>query len=64
MALIHVVHHHVYKPEGSDFLRLYRRLKFKMKMSYEAWVQRVKLKDLVLRAIFKTLNQLQNFAHY
>ena len=38
MALIHVVHKHVYNPPPDiDFLYPYKILKFKMKIAYESW---------------------------
>ena len=55
MAFIHVVYRHLYQPKDSRFLAFYRILKFKMKVAYEAWMSRISIKDLFLRAIFKTL---------
>ena len=42
-ALIHVVHQRIYNPPSdSGFLCFYKLLKFKMKLSYEAWNKRLK----------------------
>lgn len=47
MAIIHFAHTHVYKPEEKfqakidNFLSLYKKLKFKMKLTYEAWSRHV-----------------------
>ena len=41
MALIYVVYNHIYKPEDNSFMDIYRVLKFRMKLSYEAWVNRI-----------------------
>ena len=64
MALIHVVHNAVYEPEDTSFLGFYRILKFKMKVSYEAWMLRLKLKDLLERAVYITLIQLKMLSHF
>ena len=55
LALIHVVYKHVYEPIDTSFLTLYRILKCRMKVAYEAYMQRISIKDVLLRAIFKTL---------
>ena len=47
MALIHVVHRHIYKQKSADFLFIYKVLKFKMKLAYESWIKKLKLGELV-----------------
>ena len=55
LALIHVVYKHVYEPRDTSFLTLFRILKCRMKIAYEAYMQRISIKDVLLRAIYKTL---------
>ena len=64
MALIHFTHMHVDKPEEKlgekmkNFLSVYKKLKFKMKLSYESWNRRITLGQLIQNAVFKTLVQI------
>lgn len=37
LALLHVLHVKVFKPESPDFMKIYKQLKLKMKLAYEAW---------------------------
>ena len=37
LALLHVLHVQVFKPESPDFMKIYKQLKLKMKLAYEAW---------------------------
>ena len=55
MALIHAVHKHVHKSKDAKFLKMYAMMKFKMKLAYESWIKRIKLSELIHRAIFKTI---------
>ena len=55
MTFLHVVYMNVYRPKDSGFLYMYRVLKFRMKLSYEAWMRQMKIPKLVERAIFITL---------
>ena len=57
LALIHIVHRHIFKFTDSNFLYIYKVLKFKMKLAYESWIKRISLSELIQRAIFKTLVQ-------
>lgn len=41
MALIHFVHRQVYQTGNSRELRLYKMLKFKMKLGFETWNRRL-----------------------
>ena len=43
-------------------MRLYRNLKFKMKLGYECWKQDCKLSHLVIDAINKTIQETQALA--
>ena len=56
MALIHFVHKNI-KDAGpkEGFMFNYKIMKFKMKLAYESWVKRIKLNELIWRAIFKTI---------
>ena len=55
---------HVDKPEEKlgekmkNFLSVYKKLKFKMKLSYESWNRRITLGQLIQNAVFKTLVQI------
>ena len=57
MAFIHVVYSAVYKPKDNRFLQMYRVLKFRMKLSYEAWMRQMKVTKFIERAVFLTLLQ-------
>ena len=57
LALIHVIHRRIYDQEGEAFLRIYKILKFKMKLAYESWVRSLKLSELIHRAVFRTVVQ-------
>lgn len=54
-ALLNVIGRKVYQLKNSRFMRLYRNLKFKMKLGYECWKQDCKLSHLVIDAINKTI---------
>ena len=63
MALIHVVRKNIQEPEfqeGSMFC--YKLMKFKMKLAFESWNKRIKLSELIWRALFKTIVQRQSIA--
>lgn len=55
LALIHVVHRHIYQCRDNEFLYLYKMMKFKMKLAYECWIKKIRLGELIQRAIFKTI---------
>ena len=56
MALIHIVHNNIKDAEPKEgFMFNYKIMKFKMKLAYESWVKRIKLNELIWRAIFKTI---------
>ena len=57
MSLIHVVYMQIYEPTDNSFMHIFRILKFRMKLSYEAWMNRIKVIALIRRAIYKTLIQ-------
>ena len=57
MALIHVGGRKIKKQEDSSYLELIRKLKFKMKLSYECWNNDIQLSGLVTRAISKTIDE-------
>ena len=42
LALIHVIHQKIYHPPDNTFLCFYKLLKFKMKLSFEAWDRKLK----------------------
>lgn len=55
MCLIHVVHSKVYKSTDEPFMLMYKTMKFKMKMAYEAWIRNISYQTLIHHAILKTL---------
>ena len=57
MALLHVTGRQFYNQADSDFLRIFRMLKMKMKMGYECWHKGKDFKDLVLESIDKTIEE-------
>ena len=63
MALIHVVRKNI---DGLEFqegiMFSYKLMKFKMKLAFESWNKKIKLNELIWRAIFKTIVQRQCIA--
>ena len=57
MALINVIYRQVNKPSDNSFMKLYRQLKFKMKLAYEAWSREIAIGTLLHYAVLKTLQQ-------
>jgi len=57
MALLHILHVRVFKPSSLDFMKIYKQLKLKMKLAYEAWNRKIELNSLIHYAILKTLQQ-------
>ena len=55
LALLHILHVRVYKPSSHDFMKLYKQLKLKMKLAFEAWNRKIELNTLLHYAILKTL---------
>ena len=56
MALIHFVHNNMKDAEPKEgFMFNYKIMKFKMKLAYESWIKRIKLDELIWRALFKTV---------
>lgn len=50
-ALFHCLWRHIYGQVDSDFMSVFSKLKFKMKLGFECWRQGIKLQQLVLNAI-------------
>ena len=40
----------------------YKLMKFKMKLAFESWNKKIKLSELIWRALFKTIVQRQSIA--
>ena len=57
MALLHYAGRTIFKQSDNEVLAIFRKLKFKMKLGYECWRQRLQLHDLVKQAITKTLEE-------
>ena len=66
MALVSVLIQHIYKPKDEselhDFMRIFVWLKFKMKLSYEFYSQRLEMNEVVTNAIHKTVEENCNVA--
>ena len=45
-----------------DFMQVYKKMKFKMKLAYEAFMNNVKVGRIINIAIYKTLIQRQQMA--
>lgn len=56
-AFFHVAWRAVYGQKDSEFMDVYRKLKFKMKLGYECWKRGCELQKLILDAIEKTLDE-------
>ena len=56
-AFFNVAWRAVYHQSDSEFMSIYRKLKFKMKLGYECWRQGCELQQLILNAIQKTLDE-------
>ena len=56
-AFFHVVWRAVYQIDESNFMNIYRMLKFKMKLGYECWRRGCELPALILEAIGKALRE-------
>ena len=59
LSLLHVIHLQVYYqlPCGPSFMSLYKHMKFKMKLAYEAWSHNLEVGTLIHYAVLKTLQQ-------
>lgn len=57
MALLNFAGRVAYHQTDSDFLTVFRKLKFKMKLGYECWRQGLRLQDIANKAIEKTLRE-------
>ena len=57
MALIHVIHSNIDRSSDINFPHSYKILRFKLKLAYECWIQRITHHELIWRAIHKTLVQ-------
>ena len=58
MAFLHVFGRKYYRQKNSRFLKAFGMLKFKMKLSYECWVQNLTIQRLMLQAVKKTVDEL------
>ena len=57
MALINVIYRNVYKPSNNDYMKLYKQMKFRMKLAYEAWSRKISVGTLIHYGVLKTLQQ-------
>lgn len=63
MALLAVMSRKVMHPVADDsYIKLFIKLKFKMKLSYECWAQKTTLDKLVLQAIERSVAEKFVFA--
>jgi hypothetical protein len=47
-----------------DCLRPYKFMKFRMKISYFAWLRNMPINELIMKAIIKTLTEIRMLAVY
>ena len=57
MVFLNVAGHHIMQQDDSQFMRVYNKLKFKMKLSYGPWVQGKQFKWFVVDALKKTVEE-------
>ena len=66
MALLAILSRTIYNLEAdkdfNDLMRIYLQLKFKMKLSYECYRKKVKLEEVIIRGIKKTVKERCNLA--
>ena len=63
MALLHFLHQKLYNPRDRKFMFNYKKLKFHMKLQYEAWNRHIEVVTLIKLSVAKTLQiMLRNSA--
>ena len=62
MALLHVSVRLIKKDESSEFFKLFRNLKFKMKLGYECWKRNCIFPELFREAIAQTIAEKEELA--
>ena len=55
LALLHFLHLQVYTPENVQFMRMYKMMKFKMKIYFECWKRKTSVSELFMLAILRTV---------
>ena len=61
---LHVNRHTFKRPTVPAFMTVYKKLKFKMKLSYESWLCGLKLGQFLHMTIYKTIVERQRLAQY
>lgn len=58
------VYGHIYhlQDEKSEYMRVFRWIKFKMKLGFECWRRQCKLQDLIKQAIMQTIDESRALA--
>ena len=64
MALLLILHAKLYESSTPKVMLIYKQLKFRMKLEYEAWSRSISLASLVQYAILKTLQQKLSKSSY
>ena len=62
MALLHVSVRLIKKDETSEFFKMFRYLKFKMKLGYECWRRNCMMPELFREAIAQTIAEKEELA--
>ena len=57
LALLHMLHQRVFKPQNKNFMSAYKLDKFRMKLIYEAFSRKIELPTLIQYGVIKTLQQ-------
>ena len=58
MAVLNVLVRSIYAQQDSKFLKVFMRLKFKAKLSYECWRKQITLRQFLLQAIIKSVQEM------
>ena len=65
MALLHYLGNRFYEQQtDNSIIQVFRKLRFKMKISYEIWRKQTTLSGLFFDAIGKTLDEMKVLATY
>lgn len=58
LALLNVLSHKYYEQVDGSMTRIFMKMRFRMKLSYEFWRRNCKLSELFYHAIDKTLSEM------
>ena len=55
LALLNVLHYKIYPEKNTQYMKLYKGMKLKMKLQYMAWLRKISVGTLIFYGILKTL---------